>query len=274
MIVFPNCKINLGLQVTEKRPDGYHNLSTVFYPVNWCDLIEVKPCHNGEGQFKLITSGLPVSGRMEDNILYKAYQLIKRYYDLPPLEVALHKQLPMGAGLGGGSADAVFFIKAVLSEFGIAADQPLQLQWAEALGSDCPFFVHNTPMYAQGRGEVMEPCQVELERYAIVVIYPGIHSNTKEAFHGIIPKHAAVNLKEIIETQPPEVWRDNVVNDFETTLFRKYPVIADLKQYLYHEGAVYASLSGSGSAVYGIFRSVKTLTLPEKYLFFWQAPSV
>lgn len=271
MIVFPNCKINLGLQVTGKRPDGFHNLSTVFYPVNWCDIAEVK-LHNGKEDFKLLTSGLTVSGSVEDNILFKTHQLIKRQYTIPPVEVFLHKQLPMGAGLGGGSADAVFFMKALIQESGIVVPEELQLRWAEALGSDCPFFVHNVPVYAQGRGEVVESCNVNLDAYAIVVVYPGIHSNTKDAFDGIVPRTSDRNLKELIETLPPERWREGVVNNFETTIFKKYPVIAELKNYLYSNGAVYASLSGSGSAVYGIFNTVKPLTFPPDYLFFWQAP--
>lgn len=271
MIVFPNCKINLGLQVTEKRNDGFHNLSTVFYPINWCDSLEiVSASNNNAPNFSLSLSGIPIHGDSKDNLLFKTYQLIKLTHPLPAINAHLHKLLPMGAGLGGGSADAVFLIDAIIKIAQLNVTLQQRLQWAAKLGSDCAFFVKNTPQYAQGRGDLLQDCTCDLSKYAVLVIYPNIHSNTKDAFQGLHPKPASVDLKKVIETYPIEQWKDYVYNDFEVTIFKKYPEIERLKNQLYQNGAIYASISGSGSAVYGIFDKVKEIELPKEYLFHWQ----
>ncbi len=270
MIVFPNCKINLGLQVTQKRQDGFHNLSTVFYPINWCDSLELVATSSNLANFSLSLSGIPINGELKDNLLYKTYHLINSTHPLPAINVHLHKQLPMGAGLGGGSADAVFLMDSIIKLAQLDITQQQRLQWATQLGSDCAFFVKNTPQYAQGRGELLQDCKCNLSNYAILVIYPNIHSSTKDAFNGLIPKSSSIDLKTVIETYPVETWKDYVFNDFETTIFNKYPEIERLKHQLYEQGAIYASLSGSGSAVYGIFDSVKEIELPKDYLFHWQ----
>lgn len=272
MIVFPNCKINLGLQVTEKRTDGYHNLASVFYPISWCDVLEIQllPEQNANSLWQ--SSGLSINGSYQDNILYKTYCLLQTQFNLPPLRTHLHKQLPMGAGLGGGSADAVFFMQALLKQCQISTTHEQQLLWAAQLGSDCPFFVHNTPQYVTGRGEVLKPCQIDLSAYAIALIYPAIHSHTKDAFSGLQPQAPTYNLQEIIEQTHPKNWKKILQNDFESTIFKKYPEIEQLKTYLYAQGAYYASLSGSGSTVYGIFETTKELKLPKNYLVFWQKP--
>jgi 4-diphosphocytidyl-2-C-methyl-D-erythritol kinase len=270
MIVFPNCKINLGLQVTEKRKDGFHNLSTVFYPINWCDSLELVSASHNSTNFSLSLSGIPINGELKDNLLHKTYHLINATHSLPDIDAHLHKLLPMGAGLGGGSANAVFLMDAIIKLAQLDITQHQRLQWATQLGSDCAFFVKNTPQYAQGRGELLQDCTCDLSKYAILVIYPNIHSNTKEAFQGLQPKPASFDLKTIIETYPIEQWKNYVHNDFEVTIFKKYPEIERLKNKLYQCGAIYASLSGSGSAIYGIFDKVKEIELPKEYRFNWQ----
>lgn len=267
MIDFPNCKINLGLNITQKRPDGFHNIETVFYPVKWTDALEV--IEGGTKPFELIASGLKIGGNIEENIIFKAYKLLSENSILPNIKVYLHKVLPMGAGLGGGSADAAFFLKMANKKLKLNLSTEKLTDLARKLGSDCAFFIQNTPVFAKGKGDEFESYNLDLSQYHILVVYPGINSNTKEAYEGVVPAQPQKSVKEILN-QPINTWKDFLVNDFEKSIFKKYPEIEKLKQQLYDNGAVYASLSGSGSAVFGIFKEKPEIAFPKTYNWFVQ----
>ena len=253
MLQFPNAKINLGLYVTGRREDGYHDLETVFYPVTEMrDALEIAPCKGTTNT--LIMSGLSVNVDKKSNLVWKAYELLKsRYPDkVGDFDIYLHKAIPMGAGLGGGSADAAWTLRMLneLCELGLLGGELEVL--ALMLGSDCPFFVRNTPQFATGRGEVMEGVALDLSAYRIKVVCPGIHVSTAEAFQDILPKPPGFDLRELGDL-PIRQWKDKVSNDFEETVFALYPEIGKIKERLYDEGALYASMTGTGSAVYGVF---------------------
>jgi 4-diphosphocytidyl-2-C-methyl-D-erythritol kinase len=249
MVVFPNAKINLGLQITGKREDGYHNILSCFYPLPWCDILEIIESQ----QFKLESSGIPIPGKPEDNLCVKAYQMLKKDFQLPPVHIYLHKQIPMGAGLGGGSADASFVLKCLNELFHLFLDDSLLEEYALQLGSDCPFFINNQPVLASGRGEEFEPIALNLSGKYVVMVTPPVHISTAAAYAGIQPRQPEVSIKEILETQPIHLWKDRITNDFEASVFQQYPQIAETKERLYTMGALYASMSGSGASVYGIF---------------------
>ncbi len=254
MLRFPNAKINIGLHITRKREDGFHDLETIFYPVPQLrDALEIVPAAGDKGLFQ--TSGLPVDGGTETNLVCRAYKLLWDAFPghLPDLDIYLHKVIPIGAGLGGGSADAAFALR-MLNEIGDLGLSDEQLEgFALQLGSDCPFFIRNTPQYAQGRGEVMEPIEIDLSPYRIEVVCPQVHVSTRVAFSRVLPKDAPFNLRSLPDI-PLVEWRQVLRNDFEQSLFAQFPEIAVLKEQLYADGAIYASMSGSGSAVYGIFK--------------------
>lgn len=272
MIVFPNCKINLGLNVTSKRPDGFHNIETVFYPVNWCDALEVIQAAPGDPSFQISQSGLGIEGKPEDNIVYKTWQAITQLKAVPPIKVHLHKSIPMGAGLGGGSSDSAFFLRLLNDKFMLGLRPDEQKQIASGIGSDCSFFIDNRPAFASGKGDELSPVACDLSAYFLLVVKPNVHSNTREAYAGLNPKPSEQNLKEIIQRASVTDWKQLLKNDFETTLFKKYPVIETIKNNLYEAGAVYASMSGSGAAVYGIFTKEPTFEIPADYSFFLQRP--
>ena len=253
MIVFPNCKINLGLQILDKREDGFHNLETVFYPVPFRDALEIIPNNNAETEFT--GTGLTVDGKAADNLCIKAYHLLKKDFpQLPAVKIHLHKTIPMGAGLGGGSADAAFMLNLLNSKFKLNLSTLQLLNYALQLGSDCPFFIINKPCYATGRGEILEEIPVDLSAYKVVLINPGIHINTGWAFSNIIPAPSKKSIKEIIQ-QPIKSWKDELINDFEKPVFTAHPQIKEVKETLYNQGAIYAAMSGSGSTVFGIFET-------------------
>lgn len=268
MIVFPNCKINLGLHILRKRADGYHDLETVFYPVRFTDILELIPERTTTDQpVNYAQSGLDIQGNPLDNLCVKAYLLLKKDYPaLPPVKMHLHKVIPTGAGLGGGSADAAFTLQLLNDYFKLGLSTDQLLHYALSLGSDCPFFILNKPAYATGRGELLEPVSVDLTGYTLVIINPGIHVPTAQAFAGIRPAQPERSLKEIIAL-PVSSWADELINDFEKPIFYQYPEIAAIKDELYRAGAVYASMSGSGSTVYGLFADGKPLilNLPPDY---------
>ncbi len=266
MIGFPACKINLGLNITQKRPDGFHNIETVFYPVNWSDALEI--IEGGNQPFELFISGLKVEGNSEENIIFKAFKLLEEVQKLPPLKVYLHKVLPMGAGLGGGSSDAAFFLKLANKQLKLNLSTEKLTEMAKKLGSDCAFFIENTPVFAKGKGDEFESISIDLNGYYILVVYPGVHSNTKEAYEGCVPSQPSRSVKEIVSKEPIENWKTLLANDFEKSIFKKYPEIERLKNDLYKNGAVYASLSGSGSAVFGIFKTKPEMKFPNNYLSF------
>lgn len=255
MITFPNAKINLGLYITEKRSDSFHNIETIFLPIpKLCDILEVVPIPNQESNILFSFSGIKVDGDPNDNLCVKAYYLINKLVELPNVAIHLHKQIPMGAGLGGGSADGAF----ALSMLNQLADKPLPerelMKLALALGSDCPFFIKNINSFGVGRGEKLEPLDINLSGYHLLLINPNIHVNTGIAYRKSIPSPAPFNLKQITEV-PIEKWRNFITNDFEKVVFPTHPEIESIKTELYSMGAVYSSMSGSGSTVFGIFTS-------------------
>ena len=254
MIIYPNCKINIGLNVVEKRKDGYHNLETVFYPVNILDALEIVKNEVDDEPCKLTVSGEVLSGRPEDNLVLKAYNAIKEKFPDKVSNVAihLHKHIPTGAGLGGGSSDAAFTIKSLNEKFKLNLDDRQMQNIAAKIGADCPFFIANKPVFAEGIGDVFQNIDISLKGLTIVLVKPNIGVSTADAYSMVTPKHPEINLKEILK-QPIDTWRNLVVNDFETSVFSKYPEIAAIKDRLYDLGALFASMSGSGSAVYGIF---------------------
>jgi 4-diphosphocytidyl-2-C-methyl-D-erythritol kinase len=260
MLCFPNAKINLGLNIVSKRTDGYHNLETVFYPLKTLDALEIIVNEN-LAEDKLHQTGLLVDANPDDNLVMKAIGLMRKLYDFPPLEVHLLKKIPSGAGLGGGSADASFMLKLLNSKFQLGATDDQLARIALQLGADCPFFIYNRPLFASGIGEIFEEVELSLEDYYFILSKPNIHVSTKDAFGGIEPRSPKISLKEAIKA-PLEEWKHIITNDFERTVFSKYPEIGLLKDQLYEAGALYASMSGSGSSVYAIF-SKKTVFTGE-----------
>ena len=267
MVIFPNAKINLGLNIIRKRPDGYHDLETVFYPVAIRDALEVIEKDNTKEDIPISSSGIPINGKTEENLCLKAYWLLKK--DLPQLPgvmIHLHKTIPAGSGLGGGSADGAFTLRLLNQKFSLGLSTEQLLDYASRLGSDCPFFIINKPCLASGRGEFLEPVSVYLSGYKFVLVNPGIHINTTEAFSLLKPSPPSKSIKEIIR-QPIETWKAELKNDFEGPIFKKYPAIETIKAKMYGSGAVYSSVTGSGSTVYGIFRKELevSLDLPSNY---------
>lgn len=252
MICFPNAKINLGLNVVSKRQDGYHNLETVFYPLKIYDALEII-ANNSLSEDQLHLDGLPVDGNLADNLVMKALRLMRERYNFPLLDVHLMKKIPFGAGLGGGSADASFMLQLINDKFSLNIPNEKIAEIALKLGADCPFFIYNKPLFATGVGEVFEDVQLSLKDYFFVLVKPDVFVSTKDAFGGIDPKTPQISLKNIIKKSVEE-WRGLMENDFEKTVFAKHPEIAQVKAQLYSAGAAYASMSGSGSSVYGIFR--------------------
>ena len=254
MICFPSCKINLGLRITQKRADGFHALQTVFFPISIKDALEIiiEPDANA-APITFKSSGLAIHGDPSDNLCFKAYGLLKKDYPtIPNIKMHLHKQIPMGAGLGGGSSDGAFTLVALNQLFNLQIQGDKLMQYALTLGSDCPFFILNSPAYATSRGEILKPISVNLDGYTIVIVNPGIAISTKLAFSLITPKIPDTNLAAIIQ-QPVSTWKDVLINDFEAPIFNSFPELANIKETLYQKGAVYASMTGTGSTVYGIF---------------------
>ena len=248
MIAFPNAKINLGLHITEKRPDGFHNLETVFIPVGWSDVLEFVVAD----ELELITTGIQISGSMESNLVIKAYRLLQKDFELPALKIHLHKTIPSGAGLGGGSSDAAFMLRLLNKTFDLKLSEDKLLELAAVLGSDCPFFIVNKPVYATGRGELMNIIDLTLNGRFILLVKPPIEVSTAKAFQFVVPKKSGVSLPELLKL-PIAEWKDKVTNQFEQSVFQQYPEVGDIKQKLYKLGAEYASMSGSGSCVFGLF---------------------
>lgn len=269
MIVFPNAKINIGLNITAKRSDGFHELKTLMYPVNITDILELsKPTSKNNQKFNLTFSGLVIDGNPEDNLISKAYNLLDKEYNLPPVSVHLHKNIPFGSGLGGGSADASFMLKALSEYFDLELTEDRMEHYSAQLGSDCPFFIKNKPAFASGRGELIEPIDFELKGYYIAIIIPNISINTKEAYSNIKPKKPKYNFEEYLQL-PIESWKGKIINDFEDSVFSIKPETKIIKEKLYDIGAVYASLSGSGASLFGIFREEPDLTCFPKDYFTW-----
>ena len=260
MITFPNIKINLGLSITEKRPDGYHNLETVFYPVALEDALEIRTNPEAQQKFTLHQHGMEIAGNPENNLVVKAYLLLDKEFHLPPVEIHLYKHIPSGAGLGGGSSDAAFMLKLLNEHYNLQLSENQLEDYAATLGADCAFFIKNTPTYAEGIGNIFSPIELSLKGYRIMIVRPDVFVSTREAFANIRPHRPEYPIREVIR-RPVAEWKDTLINDFEASVFPQYPVIGEIKEELYHQGAIYASMSGSGSSVFGLFAA--GTTLPE-----------
>lgn len=265
MICFPNAKINLGLNVTEKRPDGYHNIETIFYPIPVRDALEIVPSQ----EFSFSQTGIPVDGPTEKNLVMRALELMRKRFDIPPLEIHLFKAIPFGAGLGGGSADAAFMLK-LLNDFCRLGLSEKELEdMASSIGADCPFFIRNKPVFASGIGNVFTPVDLSLEGYTLCLVKPDIAVSTSEAYSLVKPAFPEVGVIDIIK-KPVSEWRELLVNDFEKSVFTRYPEIQRIKEELYNVGAVYAAMSGSGSSVFGLFDKKNSLKKAFPGCFVWE----
>lgn len=259
MLVFPNAKINLGLNIVEKRKDGFHNIETVFYPIPVFDMLEAVVNESSSSGILFSSSGNNIPGDQKDNICIKAYDLLSKHHQLPAVKIHLHKIIPTGAGLGGGSSDAAFFIKLLDQKFLLNLSENEMMNYAAQLGSDCSFFIMNQPCYASGKGELLNKISFSLNGYFLVLVCPPVHVSTAEAYNGVVPKPADLDLKSLLSAGKLKDWRKNLKNDFELSVFKRYPQIEIVKNKLYNEGAIYASMSGSGSSVYGLFENKPSL---------------
>jgi 4-diphosphocytidyl-2-C-methyl-D-erythritol kinase len=262
MLVFPNAKINIGLYVIGKRNDGFHDISSVFYPIRLSDALEFVP---GKGKDVYHYSGFPIPGDPADNLCARALALVRESHEIPPLDVYLHKAIPMGAGLGGGSSDAAFLLKALNDHFKLGYSSAEMKILSAKLGSDCAFFIENGPAFAEGRGELLSPVQLDLSGYHIVVVGPGVHISTQEAYKHVNVGPISFHSVDSLTSRPISEWKGNVYNAFEKYAFEKYPQIKSIRDGLYEMGAAYASMTGSGSAVYGIFAEAPKQELLQKF---------
>lgn len=266
MIVFPPAKINLGLHIVGKRKDGYHEIETCLVPVPLFDALEIIISKKSTFQ----SSGIDIPGQDKDNLVLKAYSLLKKdFNDLPPVSIHLHKAIPIGAGLGGGSSDAAFALKIMSTLFDLYLEDWFLEDYAAKLGSDCPFFIEALPKIARGRGEIMEPITLDLSGKWLILVNPKIHIGTKEAYEGVTPKKPINDLKAILSN--PTLWKEQLVNDFEDTIFKKHPQIKSLQQVLYGQGAFYAAMSGSGSTVFGLFDQEPDINFAKEGYFLFKS---
>lgn len=259
MIKLAPAKINLGLEIVGKRPDGFHNIQSIFYPIEWNDIVEIVPSDLKEDSFQ--SFGIPIDGNPEDNLVMKAIQLLRADHHIPHLKVGLLKNIPIGAGLGGGSSDASACLMLLNELFQLGIAKGKLLEYAAELGSDCPFFIHQQEALVEGRGELITPIHLNLHEYFILVHYPDLHVSTKDAYEGLTFGQGNSAFQEHPEStksvfsEHPKEWQGKVHNHFEATIFRKHSTIAKAKEKMINKGAVYASMSGSGSSVYGIFEN-------------------
>lgn len=271
MVAFPNCKINIGLRIIEKRPDGFHNLETIFYPVGWKDAVEIISNPAGSPAVSWSQSGIAIPGEAQDNLCIKAYRLLQADFPgIPPVHMHLLKSIPMGAGLGGGSADASSVLQLLDTKYNLQLSDKRLLEYALKLGSDCPFFIINKPCYATGRGEMLEEIALDLSEYKILLVNPGIHINTGWAFSKLEPQKPATSLPGLVSL-PIHTWQQHILNDFEKPVTEAHPELAEIKEALLNNGAVYAAMSGSGSSFYGIFPKKPDVNIhfPGRYLYKW-----
>lgn len=249
------CKINLGLNIVERRPDGYHNIQTIFYPVPLCDELTIR---EGRGDDVLTLGGNPLKGEVGDNLVLRAVQLLRQAgFQLPPLNIDLRKVIPSGAGLGGGSSDAACTVRSLVKLYGLPLSEGQMEKLVAMLGADCPFFINPRPLYAEGIGNVFKPVSLNLGGWYLMLVKPDVHVSTREAYAGVRPHLPAVPLLEVAEL-PVGQWQDKMMNDFEDSIFLRHHLLSDIKKELYHQGAAYASMSGSGSTIFGLFRSRPT----------------
>lgn len=255
MITYPNAKINLGLNIVSKRPDGYHNLETVFYPIPLCDTLSVEAIPDNiqsPNDYLFNIEGTPVDCSPEKNLVIKAFRLLQTEYPLAPIQIRMRKDIPFGAGLGGGSADAAFMLKMLNDYFSLNLSVEKLEELAARLGADCAFFIQNRPTLAKGIGNIFTPVSLSLKGYTLVLVKPEIHISTQEAYAKVRPYIPEYRVQDAI-SRPIQEWKDIIVNDFEESVFPNHPELNRIKQELYHQGTIYASMSGSGSSIYGIF---------------------
>ena len=265
MLVFPNAKINIGLNIVEKRSDGFHNIESCFYPVGWSDALEITLAE----QLSFHSDGIVIPGNEADNLCLKAYQILAADFDLPPVSIHLLKAIPIGAGLGGGSSDAAFVITALSQQFDLKISLEKQLGYARRLGSDCAFFIVNKPVYCYDKGDHFVDIDLNLAGKWIVLVNPGIHISTAEAYAGVKPELSGNDLRNLLK-EPISMWKNEVKNDFEAALFIKYPLLKIIKESLYEYGSDYAAMSGSGSTLYGIFEKEIDLSAYFQRYKIWQ----
>lgn len=249
MITFPNPKLNIGLDILRKRPDGYHDIDTLMVPYEGMrDVLEIVPAEKPE----MTLYGIPVDGDPMDNLCVRAWRIMADEFGIQPVAIYLYKNIPSGAGLGGGSADAAFTLVMLNGMFGLGLEKPALAELAARLGSDCPFFIYNRPMLCRGRGELMSPYEMNLSGFRFEVVVPQVHVSTREAYAGVTPSMPEVPLEQCL-ARPVTEWRDCVNNDFEKSVFASHPQLSEIKEDMYARGAVYAAMSGSGSSIFGIF---------------------
>ena len=260
MLLFPNAKINIGLSITERRADGYHNLQSIFYPVEWKDALEFLPAEKES----FTSTGINIPSDGKRNLIQQAYDLLASDYSLPPLSMHLHKAIPIGAGLGGGSADASFMLKALNAFFDLKINDFTLENYAKRLGADCPFFINNKATYVEGIGDVFSPIELDLKGYYILLLWDETHLSTAMAYQHIKPSMPERSLRKKIQQTPLEQWKGIIHNDFEKSAYTHFPHLQDEKQWLYDQGAIYASMTGSGSAHYGIFKELPKPSVYQK----------
>jgi len=254
VVSYPNAKINLGLNVVRKRDDGFHDIESVFFPIPWCDILEIVPDRKCKGEVTFTSSGFHIPTDGKPDLCERVYQLMHEEFGLFSVKMHLHKVVPIGAGLGGGSADAAFAARMLNEMFQLHVPPKRLEEIVAQVGSDCPFFIRNRPAYVTGRGEVLELFGLNLSCWWMVLINPNIHIGTKEAYAGIVPAEPQHSLKELLKKDVSQ-WKPGLKNDFEESIFPKHAAIANLKERLYGFGADYASMTGSGSTVFGLFRN-------------------
>ena len=264
MVAFPHAKINLGLQIIFKRSDGYHNIDTCFYPIKLADILEVVPSN----EFSFTQSGLEISGNADDTLCIKAYHLLKKDFTFGEAKIHLHKIIPIGAGLGGGSSDGAFTLRLLNQVFDLKISKEKLKTYASQLGSDCSFFTEDDPKIGTGRGEILNSTSLNLKNYFLVLVKPEIHVSTADAYAGISPLSGRSPVEEVLKL-PIGKWKGNLTNDFEQTIFKKYPIIESIKEKFYSSGALYASMSGSGASVFGIFDKQIDLKNHFPEMFYW-----
>ena len=248
MVTFPNAKINLGLNIVARRDDGYHNIESCFYPIPLTDALEIIPSDTPE----FTSSGIAVEG---ENLCERAWKLLNSQFGIGPIKLHLHKAIPIGAGLGGGSSDAAFTLKMLNQLFELKLENRSLVQYADVLGADCPFFIQNDPSFVEGKGEIFSPLKVDLSGLYLALIYPEIMVPTPDAYKSVTPGKHQHSLADTLTNKPVGEWKHLVTNDFEAPIFEKYPAIAEIKDSLYANGAIFAAMTGSGSAVYGLFET-------------------
>ncbi len=268
MIAFPNCKINLGLSVIERRRDGYHNIETIFNPLPLHDVLEIVPAHDEKTVFT--SSGIEIPGEPDQNLCLKAYELLNKDFNLEPVKIHLHKVVPIGAGLGGGSSDAASSLMLLNDLFSLKLSRKKLLKYASQLGADCAFFILNKPVFANKKGDRFRSVKLDLSGKFIVLVKPDVHVGTAEAYAGITPGTRIFSVRQLVE-KSMSGWKYTLFNDFEKSIFQKYPMIEEIKTKLYDAGAIYASMSGSGSAVYGIFEKAVDLQKAFNGFFYWSS---